>query len=87
MSHSATRNDARSALCESNQARERGPDTLTAKRAAESRQLAIAAVNEQQKARVQQAVATFMGLAEPTTGRQQPSPTTEPARDASAGFR
>ena len=37
-------------------------DALTAKRAAEARQLAIAAVNQQQKARVQQAVAAYMSL-------------------------
>jgi len=37
-------------------------DPLTAKRAAESRQLAIAAANQQQRAKVQQAVAAYMGL-------------------------
>lgn len=38
-------------------------DALTAKRSAESRQLAIAAVNQQQRAKVQQAVAAYMSLA------------------------
>lgn len=40
-----------------------GPDALTAKRLAESRQLAIAAMNQQQRARMQQAVAAYMSLA------------------------
>jgi hypothetical protein len=38
------------------------PDTLTAKRAAEARQLAMAAVSQQQREKVQQAIAAYMSL-------------------------
>jgi len=43
-------------------------DTLTAKRSAESRQLAIAAINQQQREKVQQAVAAYMSLAVESAG-------------------
>ena len=38
------------------------PDTLTAKRATEARQLALAAISQQQREKVQQAVAAYMSL-------------------------
>ncbi|MGE0766405.1 MAG: hypothetical protein AB7L90_08075 [Hyphomicrobiaceae bacterium] len=44
----------------------RQSDPLTAKRSEESRQLAIAAVNQQQRSKVQQAVASYMSVAPPS---------------------
>jgi hypothetical protein len=38
------------------------PDSLTAKRATEARQLALAAISQQQREKVQQAVAAYMSL-------------------------
>jgi hypothetical protein len=38
------------------------PDSLTAKRATEARQLALAAVSQQQREKVQQAIAAYMSL-------------------------
>jgi hypothetical protein len=48
------------------------PDALTAKRATEARQLALAAISQQQREKVQQAVAAYMslGVSSPREGQQ-----------------
>ncbi|MGD9806527.1 MAG: hypothetical protein AB7E81_07485 [Hyphomicrobiaceae bacterium] len=85
MIDAVTRNKPQYIRMEQQQPRQ--SDGLTAKRAEESRQLALAVMNQQQRAKVQQAVAAYMSVATTSPLDQgQPGATLAQAHGAYAEF-